>query len=83
MVELYLATPSVVRRWARQQGLAIGERGPVSAELVGSCLTRPSAVRRWARERGLAVGRRGRIPENVLNAFVERSDGLMSPVAQG
>jgi len=38
LLELYLARPSAVREWARQQGIEIGDRGRIPADLIESYL---------------------------------------------
>jgi len=69
--ELYLASPSVVREWARRNGVSTGERGPLSVEVLESYLARPSAVRQWAQRKGIAIAGRGRISNEVVEAYLE------------
>ncbi len=72
MIELYLAKPSTVRKWASQNGIRVSERGRIPAEVTEQYLARPAAVRSWARKQGIDIGERGRIPVEVVERYLDR-----------
>jgi hypothetical protein len=47
-MESYLSRPSAVREWARQRGIAVGDRGRLPAELVEAYLERFRSLQRAA-----------------------------------
>jgi Lsr2 len=72
VIELYLAKPSTVRKWASERGIRVNERGRIPSEVIEQYLARPSAVRSWARKQGIDIGERGRIPLEVVDRYLDR-----------
>lgn len=55
-----------VRKWAREQGYDLGDRGRIPPHIIEAY---SAAVRTWAREQNMQIGTRGRIPREVISAF--------------